>query len=860
MVSKTRITEQENSRDFQHGAHAFVAKLLKGVNNYRPVRELRRGESYPPLGQFLSGENALSRPTFSITAAPKGDDKIVLMVTVDVESSNAIYHGSPALKSKAIAMAETIVGDMERLGGTVSETNFDRSSVNFTVVFSYTQPKQTTSTSSGQFYDPYLQFKNTPGERARTARMGRVGAEFRGSYGGDASNYRESVDVNESAGFVLFGQYIGNLIGNGSLSVVAGVLLYVGSVAMPLGALLGFAHWNDIKIAARRAIKDFKDRKNLTPERIAEINEASTQIMNSLSPGKRRFLISLLNKLNKAGLEDKQAVLSMAREVENYVQKNKKVESMNEAKVGSTHTFQPGDVVHILYKDIAGKTNHGTSNVDSATSGYVYVRHPEHDGMIKFHQGVNGKGGNEVGTTPGSIRGGFVISKSGSVKEDAIAATSTVSEGITDTIKRGVKSVKRGLQGWDKNAVGPNGQALGNPKEIVRRNKSYDDETLLKLAKDDRPSPHAPRSLQKRVVDREIRKRGLDRQGVAEGFGDYVGRKLQVKTTKGKPNPKNAPKWATALGQTPQGAWHWLEKEGPVETPDSDRYFPLSGKTEFTGFVGEYGDNQGVSKEIDSGQFEANQVYQVVAIDKSNALSKPVKLKVKAKSTDEVFSKLAANDWYALSIDGVDVINGKRLKQQMNEGMFGLSISERRRIQDYVEKISDIPGNWDFRNDTLSAEGIKALQSALGNNKKRLKYALSLTSKDYEAVDEAQTEKNPHKSALGKALYRDLSKEKKASPSQVERNKQRWAQIQAKRAGVYEASSKDTAIPQYTMKQFLERVKQGVIEPMHDPVPGKHLEVRSNVTGRRKTIYIKPLTESTHSLIDFIVNEGGKVK
>ena len=87
-----------------------------------------------------------------------------------------------------------------------------------------------------------------------------------------------------------------------------------------------------------------------------------------------------------------------------------------------------------------------------------------------------------------------------------------------------------------------------------------------------------------------------DQLEVEEGLGDYVGRKLQVKTTKGKPDPKNAPQWATALGQTPQGAWHWLEKDGPTVTPDSDRYFPLSGKTEFTGFVSEYEGQQGVAE------------------------------------------------------------------------------------------------------------------------------------------------------------------------------------------------------------------------------------------------------------------------
>jgi hypothetical protein len=61
------------------------------------------------------------------------------------------------------------------------------------------------------------------------------------------------------------------------------------------------------------------------------------------------------------------------------------------------------------------------------------------------------------------------------------------------------------------------------------------------------------------------------------------------------------------------------------------------------------------------------QVYKVVALDKSNALKKPTKLNVKASSIEDVFSRLAANDWYALSINGVEVVGGKRLKQGVAE-------------------------------------------------------------------------------------------------------------------------------------------------------------------------------------------------
>ncbi len=58
-----------------------------------------------------------------------------------------------------------------------------------------------------------------------------------------------------------------------------------------------------------------------------------------------------------------------------------------------------------------------------------------------------------------------------------------------------------------------------------------------------------------------------------------------------------------------------------------------------------------------------------------------------------------------------------------------------------------------------------------------------------EMLPVAESEKNPHTSALGKALHRDLSKEKKASPQQVQRNKERWAKRQAdKEQGVAEAT------------------------------------------------------------------------
>ena len=67
------------------------------------------------------------------------------------------------------------------------------------------------------------------------------------------------------------------------------------------------------------------------------------------------------------------------------------------------------------------------------------------------------------------------------------------------------------------------------------------------------------------------------------------------------------------------------------------------------------------------------QVFKVVAVTKSNALEKPTTLNVKASSLDEVFERLAINDWYPLEINGIEVVNGKRLKQGVAEGKFTIN-------------------------------------------------------------------------------------------------------------------------------------------------------------------------------------------
>jgi hypothetical protein len=108
-------------------------------------------------------------------------------------------------------------------------------------------------------------------------------------------------------------------------------------------------------------------------------------------------------------------------------------------------------------------------------------------------------------------------------------------EGIGDTIKRGVKNIKRGMQGWGQLNDVPDDDprllpgAKDTPHQMVARNKGYDDETVRRLARptkssfpfggDDTTSPHSPRGLQKRVLDREMKKRGLGEEVVPTKTG-----------------------------------------------------------------------------------------------------------------------------------------------------------------------------------------------------------------------------------------------------------------------------------------------------------------------------------------------------
>jgi hypothetical protein len=131
-----------------------------------------------------------------------------------------------------------------------------------------------------------------------------------------------------------------------------------------------------------------------------------------------------------------------------------KESTLDEGKVEQGHTFQVGDVVEVVWKDISGETKHGTANIDSATSAYATATHPTiKDLKIKVHQGINGKGGNETGTNPGTRAGGYKFIKKASTNEASDTSGDVIVSWTNRDYKGSTKIFKNDPQGAPENAM-----------------------------------------------------------------------------------------------------------------------------------------------------------------------------------------------------------------------------------------------------------------------------------------------------------------------------------------------------------------------------------------------------------------------
>ena len=77
-------------------------------------------------------------------------------------------------------------------------------------------------------------------------------------------------------------------------------------------------------------------------------------------------------------------------------------------------------------------------------------------------------------------------------------------------------------------------------------------------------------------------------------------------------------------------------------------------------------------------------------------------------------------------------------QQGVAEGFFGIDDKIKGKIQNIVSRLSDEYGMWDHKAQTFTPDGLEHLKSILKFNEKYIKYALSLTSRDFEAEGVAE--------------------------------------------------------------------------------------------------------------------------
>lgn len=159
--------------------------------------------------------------------------------------------------------------------------------------------------------------------------------------------------------------------------------------------------------------------------------------------------------------------------------------------------------------------------VDRKT-GKVYEPEKEFDKLLKQHQA--------------QFQGMAAIEKAQSQAKKTKPSKGVAEGGI-------LKSINRGLQGWDKNAVGPGGEKLGDPRDIVKRAKAMDTDTAKKVRSglDDAPE-HSPSGLQKRVLDRRLK--GVEEGAKVDRMVKHIA-KSERESGKSKDEAENIA-WATA--------------------------------------------------------------------------------------------------------------------------------------------------------------------------------------------------------------------------------------------------------------------------------------------------------------------------
>lgn len=105
------------------------------------------------------------------------------------------------------------------------------------------------------------------------------------------------------------------------------------------------------------------------------------------------------------------------------------------------------------------------------------------------------------------------------------------------------------------------------------------------------------------------------------------------------------------------------------------------------------------------------------------------------KHLQDLIKKGMAKEAWKLVQDktGVKLVGKEFHEETELAEFFGISAKDKGHIQHVASQVSDVPGHWDHKKQTFTDKGHAELHKRLNGNQKHIKYAKSLTHKDYEA-------------------------------------------------------------------------------------------------------------------------------
>jgi len=133
--------------------------------------------------------------------------------------------------------------------------------------------------------------------------------------------------------------------------ILINVLVFISTVVITFATAMGAKWLSDLVKDAQRVYKDWNDKQKLNPQEIKRIISRFESKLGGLDKDKRKFFVSLINRMKRTNPKDKSALLPIKRDMERYA-KEYEMQEQNRFKLKSIANEVISDV---NWKVLVGK-------------------------------------------------------------------------------------------------------------------------------------------------------------------------------------------------------------------------------------------------------------------------------------------------------------------------------------------------------------------------------------------------------------------------------------------------------------------------------------------------------------------------